>query len=221
MLIWYLQWWISPLEVLRIAWPFGDWPGTLDTSCLFEDKSCWTVSLEAQGQTVRTLFQKVKIIESFPQTSHLCPNSASANSVRHRYLTAPDSQSYSSALPRQSRGPATSSTTDARESGSTFCLARFQCHELEGVKGKGMEWGEEREQEEVLIFLTPTVRHKDVWALLRMRAARKRSILSRNLSFAYNAYITCIQLASGHVSMMSRRDRTHLIVYFCSYFSSM
>lgn len=26
-----------PLEVLRIAWPFGDWPGTLDTSCLFED----------------------------------------------------------------------------------------------------------------------------------------------------------------------------------------
>lgn len=71
-----------PLEVLRIAWPFGDWPGTLDTSCLFEDKSCWTVSLEAQGQTVRTLFQKVKIIESFPQTSHLCPNSASANSVR-------------------------------------------------------------------------------------------------------------------------------------------
>lgn len=188
----FFYFFILLMEALRIAWPLGDWPaGTLDMSNPFEDKSCWTVSLETRGQTVRKLSQKSKIRKSFSQTENrllyifwpakFCP-SASANSLR--YTLPVGSRQPTVALHclwLEPRPCWTSFMTDAGESGSTFCLARFQCHELEGVKGKGMEWGEKRETgKKELIFLTPAVRHRDVWAcLLRLRAARKRSIPRR------------------------------------------
>ncbi len=57
---------------------------------------------------------------------------------------------------------------------------------------KGRQWNEEKkmEQEKELIFLTPAVRHRDVWArLLRIRAARKGSILiCHQLLMSFTAY---------------------------------
>lgn len=134
------------------------------------------MSLETLGERVRTFFQKVKTKESFSQISDRLL-SKFHQSISHCltgcYLTAPHSQSLCAAGPRW--GLATIFSTDAGESGSTFCLARIQCHELEGVKRKGMEWGEnKRQQEKEIIFLTPTMCHWDVWALLRIRAGRKK-----------------------------------------------
>lgn len=82
-------------------------------------------------------------------------------------------------------------------------------------EGNGMR-RKKIEQEKELIFLTPAVRHWDVWArLLRIRAARKRSILSQDLSSASEVTHN-IQLASGYVSMMSIRGSKYLN-YFCGH----
>lgn len=40
--------------------------------------------------------------------------------------------------------------------GSTFCLARFQCREREGMQAREWNGEENREQESGLIFLTHT-----------------------------------------------------------------
>lgn len=123
---------------------------------------------------------------------------ASADSATWRVLAADPLL----ALQGQLQPAAASFSADARGSGSTFCLARFQWRELEGVKGKGMEWGERREQEKGLIFLTPTPRHQDVWALWRTRAAAKRSHLKQDLRFSSDV-IQKVQSASAYCTIPS------------------
>lgn len=97
------------------------------------------------------------------------------------------------------------STTDAREMGSTFCLALFQCRELEGAQVREWNGEENREQENGLIFLTRMACHRDVWTPLRIKATRNWSFLFLDLLFASNI-IYDLQLVVDTVSILAKRD---------------
>lgn len=206
--------WFFPLEVMRITWPLS----TVDMLSLFEDKSCWTVSLETWRQSVRKLFQKVKSEKAVlkPKTN-FCPF------LNWQILSAPgmlDTTCW--LLTANQRSVLLISTADVLQN---------QLHEWRrGIRvniflgtlpaswtGESEREGngeKKREQEKGVIFLTPAVRHKDVWAcLLRIKAARQRSILSLGLSLASGIVYT-IQFSSGYGSVMSRRCSKYLLVYF-------
>lgn len=159
-LICCIRCWICffPLEVLRIVWPLRDWPaGTSGMSSFYEDKLRWTVSLETRGQTAQKVKAKLKRILRHAESIFWLVNGTSANSLTYAtcWLSTANSKIVALHFLRpELRSCKTSTTSDARESGSTFCLACFQCHELKGVKGKGMEWarGKKRTGKRANIF---------------------------------------------------------------------
>lgn len=223
-LIWWLPcriFFFFPLEVLRIAWPLSEGPaGTLDMSSLFEDKSSLdrllgdsgmdNVEVTSKSQPSERLFLKPKtdVCSFFDRQSF---PSASANT-----LPVVSVQPTTVLLTATVEGPAEpASRLTPGNQGQHFSWHASSV--MNWREWKGREWNGEkkREQEKELIFLTPAVRHRDVWACLpRIGAARKRSIVRQDLSSASDVTRN-IQFVSGNVSMMSTRRSKYLLVYFC------